>query len=421
MKYPSYPEYKESGVEWLGAIPKDWISGKLKYITRFAYGDSLSESVREEGEVLVYGSNGPVGAHVIANTQSPCIVVGRKGSYGKLQYSDDAVFAIDTTYFIDHSQSVHNLKYLYYLLSCIGLDSVSKDTGVPGLSREDAYQNYVPIIPLDEQESIANFLDTKTTLIDDLIAKKEKQIELLKEKRTAIINRAVTKGLDPNVPMKDSGFEWLGEIPEHWKATKLKFAATKIVDCPHETPVYDPDGEYLVIRTADVSEGVLDLSNAYRLVEEEYLKRTRRLSLEPDDIVYGREGERYGFAALIPNEVSVCLGQRMMQFRADQHFSPSFLMWQLNSNTVYRQGQIDTVGATSPHVNVETIRNYILTEPPLAEQFEIAKYILIRCTNIDTLVSMLITQIEKLREYRLSLLSSVVTGKIDVRETVQDC
>jgi type I restriction enzyme S subunit len=194
----------------------------------------------------------------------------------------------------------------------------------------------VPTPPPDEQGIIADFLDRETTKIDALIAKKRGLIEKLKEKRSALISRTVTRGLppkaaraaglDPHPPLKPSGVDWLGEIPWHWSASRLKYAASRIVDCPHETPKYMDNGEYTAIRTADLSAGKLDLSAAYRLEEEEYLKRIRRESLRAGDIVYGREGERWGFAATVPDRADLCLGQRMMQFRAAGHFDERFLI-----------------------------------------------------------------------------------------------
>jgi type I restriction enzyme S subunit len=273
-------------------------------------------------------------------------------------------------------------------------------------------------------KSAIDFLQYETAKIDRLIEKKRVLIEKLKERRSALISRTVTRGLppaasrgaglDPHPLLKPSGVEWLGEIPSHWSSSRLKYAASRIVDCPHETPQYMDDGEYTVIRTADLSSGKLDLSAAYHVEEEEYQKRIRREPLIAGDIVYGREGERWGFAATVPNSAGLCLGQRMMQFRAAGHFDQSFLMWQLNSDNVYQQGAVDIVGATSPHVNVETIRNYWLTEPPLDEQKAIAEYIDSEATQIDRITIQIKQVIQRLQEYRTALITSAVTGKFDV-------
>jgi type I restriction enzyme S subunit len=277
----------------------------------------------------------------------------------------------------------------------------------------------------DDQHAVVDFLDARTATIDTLVEKKRALIERLKEKRSALISRTVTRGLppdaaraaglDPHPKLKPSGVEWLDGMPEHWRITRLKYAAALIVDCPHETPVYAPGAEYVVIRTADVSAGCLNLAEAYRVEEDEYQRRIRREALMMGDIVYGREGERWGFAALVPETPATCLGQRMMQIRAAHQFNARFLMWQLNAASVYQQGDVDTLGATSPHVNVDTIRNYWLSEPPLGEQGAIADYLDSRIRQIDKMVAKIEAAIERLQEYRTALITAAVTGKIDVR------
>jgi type I restriction enzyme S subunit len=269
--------------------------------------------------------------------------------------------------------------------------------------------------PVPEQRAISAFLHRETARIDALVAKKERLIELLQEKRTALITRAVTKGLDLNVPMKDSGVEWLGEIPAHWDVSHLKYLASRIVDCPHETPTYADDGDHFVIRTADVAEGELDLSYARRVDDVEFARRIRRLRVEAGDILYSREGERFGFAALVPDGDSVCLGQRMMQFRVRGEWFSRFVMWQLNAKFVYQQASLDTAGATSPHVNVETIRNYWMCGPGIEEQRAIATFLHRETACIDALVAKVREAIERLKEYRTALISAAVTGKIDMR------
>lgn len=426
MSFAPYDEYKLTGIEWLPQAPTHWQTKSLRYVCRLAYGDSLAAENREDGEIPVYGSNGQVGTHDTPNTLAPVIVVGRKGSFGKLNYSLEPVFAIDTTYFIDKRHCSENLDWLAYALQSLKLDDASKDSAVPGLAREDAYKHKLPVPPLDEQQTIARFLDLKTVQIDTLVVQKRRLIANLKEKRSALIACAVTRGLppeaakavglEPNPEMKNSGVEWLREIPAHWKITQLKYAASKIIDCPHDTPLYEPSGTYCVARTADLDSGTLDLSRAYRVDESEYLRRIRRAKVLPSDILYGREGERWGHAAIVPPEPAVCLGQRMMQFRANARFSPKFLMWHLNARCVYEQGALDAAGSTAPHVNVETIRNYQLVEPPLAEQVAIATFIDTQMRKIDTLTSQIHDAISRLTEYRQALINSAVTGKIDVRE-----
>lgn len=187
---------KPSGVEWLGDVPEHWKVSPVKYVCCFAYGDPLATENREDGKVGVFGSNGQIGTHVVANTTSPVIVIGRKGSFGKINFSNNPVFAIDTTYFIDRHFTAQNIEWLKYAFLPLKLDGYSKDSAVPGLAREDVYTHKMPLPPLSEQQAIATFLDRATSKIDSLVAKVETIIEKLKEYRMALISAAVTGKID---------------------------------------------------------------------------------------------------------------------------------------------------------------------------------------------------------------------------------
>ena len=188
-------EMKPSGVEWIGEIPAHWKLAMLKYAARLVYGDTLISENRENGIVPVYGSNGIIDRHSAANTLSPAIVIGRKGSLGKIQYSDVPCFVIDTAYFIDSRTSHVNLRWLYYVLHALKLERF-RNSVLPGLNREAAEGQYIPLITTDEQTQIANFLDQKTQQIDELIATEQRKIELLKEYRQSLISEAVTGKID---------------------------------------------------------------------------------------------------------------------------------------------------------------------------------------------------------------------------------
>ncbi|QJD31303.1 restriction endonuclease subunit S [Methylococcus geothermalis] len=192
---PSVP-LKPSGIEWLGEVPEHWKVERLKWVCRFTYGGSLSDANRRQGNVPVYGSNGQVGMHDKANTLSPCIVIGRKGSFGKVNYSERDLFAIDTTYFVDRKCTNANIRWLYYLLVWCQLDRISKDSAVPGLDRTDALNTLVPVPDYEEQERIANQLDSETAEVNDAIARTEDEIKLIREYRDRLIADVVTGQVD---------------------------------------------------------------------------------------------------------------------------------------------------------------------------------------------------------------------------------
>lgn len=456
MRFRAYPNYKDSGVEWLRSIPAHWnLTRFRRVIVQFDQGwspnaNNYPASVNEFG-VLKLGaaSKGifypeenksldeiPEGVTVIT-PMSGDILISRANTpdlVGDVCVVEDdypRLIIPDLIYRLKLNAFVQQKFICWFLLSWpgrsqIGGDARGSNGSMVKLSQGHVRAWIVPLPHLSEQNWISDFLNRQTNKLDKLISKKRELIDRLKEKRTALISHTVTRGLPPsaartaalteNPALKPSGVEWIGEIPAHWEVTCLKYVTSRIIDCPHETPAYNPDGEYLVIRTADLDVGILQLREAYRVDKDEYYRRIRRERVKEGDILYSREGERWGMAALVPEAPVMCLGQRMMQFRASGDHCGRFLMWQLNSNSVYEQGATDTIGSTSPHVNVDTIRNYHLTAPPLLEQIVIASYLDKETAKIDALISKVETAIERLLEYRAALITAAVTGKIDVRE-----
>lgn len=433
-RYQAYSEYKDSEAIWLGEIPADWnlYDGKRLFSSR-------REAAREDDEQLAASQKyGVIPQKLMMELNDAKVMLALKGT-NSFRHVDKNNFVISLRSFeggIEHSSYVGCVSpaytvlrsekdiapgyYKYLLKSSPYVSALQASTDSLRDGKSISYEQFgaipLPYPQPEVQSVIASFLDYETAKIDALIEKQQRLIELLKERRQAVISHAVTKGLNPNAPMKESGVEWLGEVPAHWGTTYLKYATSMIVDCPHETPVYSEDGQYLVIRTADLNEGNLDSSKMYRVQDDEYIRRVRRADLKRGDIIYGREGERWGHAGLVPESARYCLGQRIMQFRAGLDFSPDFLMWLLNSDNVYKQGQLDTVGATSPHVNVSTIRNFSLTQPPLLEQKEIGRFLNEKSRRIDELIDKAVKTISLLQERRTALISAAVTGKIDVRD-----
>ncbi|KAF5414148.1 MAG: Type-1 restriction enzyme MjaXIP specificity protein [Candidatus Methanogaster sp.] len=415
-RWKQHPAYRDSGVEWLGEVPEGWAVLRLKNVTHFGYGNSLAADDRVPGEYRVYGSNGIVGWHEQPNTKGPCLIIGRKGSFGKVVYSEKSCFAIDTTYFVDSKHTDNNLRWLYYCLQWLQLDSFTKDSAVPGLSREDAYENRVPFCSIDEQHAIATFLDHETGRIDALIVKKERQIDLLQEKRAALISHAVTKGLDPDAPMKDSGVEWLGGVPEHWAKMGIKHLLHQIIDTEHKTAPYSPDGRYLVVRTANVRNGILSFDDAKYTDNEGFKEWTQRGVPKPGDILFTREAPA-GDACIVPDNVPLCIGQRMVLFRVNkQRLDARFGIYSIYGGLADEFIRSLSQGSTVGHFNMSDIGNTPLFEPSLSEQRTIAAFLDRETGHIDTLTTKVRESISKLREYRTALISAAVTGKIDVRE-----
>ena len=242
-----YEDMKDSGVEWLGDVPAHWEVRRLKQICRLIYGNALDADARQAGVVPVFGSNGGVGLHNSANTKAPCIVIGRKGSFGKVNFSHCPVFAIDTTFYIDGRFSSADIRWLFLLLETLGLDDVTKDSAIPGLDREDVYQRVTALPPLPEQTAIVRFLDHANRRIRRYIRAKQKLIALLEEQKQAIIHQAVTGQVDvrtgqPYPAYKPSGIAVVkGNVPAHWNGISLGAASHSIQTGPFGSQLHASD------------------------------------------------------------------------------------------------------------------------------------------------------------------------------------
>ena len=414
-RFRRYPEYKDSGVEWLGDIPAHWSALPIKRVCRLRYGESLAGDDRANGEVVVFGSNGPVGTHDSANAGAPCLIVGRKGSFGKVNYSADAVFAIDTTFVIDARYTQADLRWLYYTLQCARLDTISKDSAIPGLDREDAYARVIDLGPFHEQRAIAAFLDRETARIDGLVARKERLIELLQEKRAALITRAVTRGLDPNAPMKDSGIEWLGEIPAHWRVGKLKHACKRVFVGIAEAATFAyVDQGVPMLRSTDVRANRVRTDDIRR-IDIAFADRLSSKQLRTDDIVTVRTGNA-GVSAVVPPAYDRGQCFTLVVSRPTITNDSRYFCYWLNARTGRNQFKVEGMGTAQVNISVPIVQNALVYIPPLEEQRAIATFLDRETAKIDALISKIRQAIHHLKEFRTALISAAVTGKIDVRE-----
>lgn len=435
MSFPAYSQYKSSGIDWLGEVPTHWRAIKMKFLFQ-----RQQRTVRDEDEIVTAFRDGEVTLRNKRRTEGFTNSVKEIGYQG-VRKGDLVIHAMDAfagavgvsdadgkstpVYSVCTPLMPLEVRYYGLLLRQMALNGFvnALAKGIRERSTEfrwnEAASLYAPAPPVEEQRAIVQFLDRETAKIDGLIAAQEDLIRLLKEKRQAVISHAVTKGLDPNAPMKPSGIEWLGEIPAHWERTKVKFCVTRVVDCLHTTPTYEGELIYPAVRTADISRGKLDLSNVRLVSQEIYDERIARLKPEADDVLYSREGERFGLAALVPAGVELCLGQRMMMFRCRSGINPEYFMWSLNSDAVFNQVLEKVAGATSPHINISDIKNFDVPEPPTDEQKRIADFIVRHVEQLDTLNSEAEEAIRILKERRAALISAAVTGKIDVRGEVE--
>ena len=432
-----YAEYKESGLPWLGQVPGHWEVRRMKLLLREV--DARSTAGKEQllrvsqytgvtRRKSVDGSDVPdtrasslVGyKRVMPSDLVINIMLAWNGSMGVSRYDGIASPAYCVYRFKPGA-----IPWYYHELLRLPLYKGRIKTASTGVveSRLRLYSDDLGRIeviqpPLVEQAAIVRFLDWANGRLERAIRAKRKVIALLNEQKQAIIHRAVTRGLDPSVPLKPSCIPWLGEIPQHWRVWRLKFVALNIVDCLHATPRYSEAGTHPAIRTADIVAGVVLVDQAKKVSSRDYARWTTRLQPQEGDILYSREGERFGIAACVPAAAQLCISQRMMVFRIATEHCSKFVMWLLNSRSTYGQALQDVMGATAPHVNISTIRNYYLALPPKREQEAVVERIGAETHPIEVAIDRLKREIELLREYRTRLVADVATGKLDVREAV---
>ena len=401
---------KDSGIEWIGEIPEGWEVVKAKYLfaQRNEKGNSslvLLSPTQKYGVIPQSQLEGVVQVkentdlRVFKTIHIGDFVISLRSFQGGFEFSNyEGVCS--PAYQVFHATKDLSNDFFRYLFKSDGF--ISKINSLTVGIREGKNIQYwdfsnmlLALPPKEVQIRSAQYLSAKCTEIDTMLSKTRSSIEEYKKLKQAVITQAVTTLNCPNV--------------------KLKYVMDIIVDCPHETPIYTFTGNYLVIRTSDQSLASLRCDeDMYRLDEAEYKKRTRRLTLDKDDIVYGREGS-WGLACLVPQSNKYCLGQRVMQFRCNTRLLyPKYAMYALNSETVYMQGALDTIGSTAPHVNISTICNYLLPVPALTEQKEIANYLDAKCAEIDKLITKKEQLVKELESYKKSLIYEVVTGKREV-------
>ena len=273
MSFLKYPAYKDSGVEWLGEVPEHWIMGSLKNMAQIRNGRDYKEVESSDGEYPVIGSGGQFSNATQYLYEGESVLLGRKGTIDKPLYINGRFWTVDTMFYTEISKGAC-AKFFYYNSLTIPFDYYSTSTALPSMTQADLLNHPAAIPTKLEQTQIARFLDHETARIDALIEEQQRLIELLKEKRQAVISHAVTKGLDPTVKMKDSGVEWLGEVPAHWDVLPVwmlfQMGRGRVIS--HDE-ISENSGDYPVYSSQTERDGVMGSINTYDF-EGDYLTWT---------------------------------------------------------------------------------------------------------------------------------------------------
>lgn len=429
---------------WLQDISPSWSIKRIKHVTYLKarvgwHGLTLSDYLAY-GVLLVTGTDFQDGRvnwktcyHVSEDRyqQDPYIqlregdlLITKDGTIGKIALVEglDEPATLNSGIFVTRPlNSSYANQFMYWLLQSKIFQSFIDYIKV-GTTINHLYQNQLsdfafPVPPLAIQKSIARFLDRKTAAIDTLIAKKQRLIQLLEEKRTALINQAVTKGLNAIAPMKDSGIPWIGEIPEHWEVCELR-RKWDVIDCKHKTPEYIDSG-YPLVSTTEVKPGKIDLSVITRYIsEEDFIDMTENRLPKRGDLIYSRNAS-LGSAAYVDTDESFAMGQDVVLITS-QNQNQLYLSYYLNSRLGTLQVELACVGSTFRRINVGQIRQILITVSSIQEQVEIGRYLERITEFFEKNISLVSRQIEKLQEYRRSLITAAVTGKLEISEVEPD-
>lgn len=290
----------------------------------------------------------------------------------------------------------------------------NSSTGLANLNATMVGQIILPIPPLPEQTQIATFLDRETAKIDELVAEQRRLMQLLKEKRQAVISHAVTKGLNPDAPMKPSGIEWLGDVPAHWDCYALKYLATIKTGFAFSSDDFVEEG-IPVLRIGDINtEGGVDFSSA-RFLPEEYADKYPDVLVLKDDIVMAMTGATIGKVGRYIDDQPALLNQRVCIYRATLPNSQRYLWYILNTAFYTEHIALAAVGGAQPNISDSELLRCSVPVPSIDEQTTIADFLTIETAKFDTLASEAQRAIDLLQERRTALISAAVTGQIDVR------
>lgn len=427
MSFPRYPAYKDSGVGWLGVIPAHWAVGQSRRMFAVRsepaqpsdrmltasqkYGVLYqSDFVELEGRRVVEVI---MGVENLKHVEPDDFIISMRSFQGGIEWCRLQGSTSFHYVMIKPVKWVHPPFFAHLLKSSTYIQALRATTDLIRDGQELRFSNFaqvdLPVVPLEEQAKIAVFLDRETARIDALVAEQERLIELLREKRQAVISHAVTKGLDSTAPMKDSGVEWLGDVPRHWEVVQFRrcvHIAEGQVD-----PAAPEFSSLALIAPNHIDSGTgkllgLETADAQGSVSGKYL-------CNEGDVLYSKIRPALRKVCIAPVE---CLcSADMYPLRPHSGISARFLMFQLLSDQFSALAVLESERVAMPKINRETLNEVALVRPPLPEQHAITAFLDTETSRIDALITEAERAITLLQERRAALISAAVTGQIDVR------
>ncbi|VXC15050.1 hypothetical protein BACI348_50402 [Bacillus altitudinis] len=436
-----YLEYKESGYEWLGEIPLHWELKKAKWSFKEksikGYPDELLLSVSKGKGVIPRGELENKTVMAFKDLQNFKLVLPedfvihlRSFQSGfEMSMNKGIVSPAYTVFSCKNGLLPSYYKFLFYMQNFI--DAIASTTQSLRDGKPIAYRDFsnmvLPFPKYNEQVKIANFLKVKLKEVDNLIYTKKKLILLLEQQRQSIITEAVTKGLNPNVKMKDSGIEWIGEIPEHWSTLALKHIASEkkhsFVDGPFGSDLKNEeyvDSGVPVIQLNNIKNGDLRVINM-NFVTKEKSEQLKRHIAYPGDLVIAKMASPIARSAVVPKTYeNYVIVADCIKLKLKENYLNHYINFAMNTPFTIAQAESFANGTTRSRVNLSIIKNLKLPIPSFEEQKEIASYLTLKVSEVNNVIKAVENQIQKLKEYRQALIYEAVTGKIDVRDMELD-
>ena len=439
MSFPRYPAYKDSGVAWLGEVPEHWEATKTKYVVNFTTGwtpptgDSASfdganpwANISDLGAKVIHDtakhiSDGAVAILRIQKSPAGSLLFSFKLSIGQVSFAGVDLYTNEAIATFLPSSTL-DLSFAYYALPLFLVQNAAENIyGAKLLNQQLMRSASFALAPLHEQVQIANFLDRETAKIDALIAEQQRLIELLQEKRQAVISHAVTKGLNPDAPMKDSGVEWLGEVPEHWEVCGLSHTLTAIGDVDHYMPATVAEGvPYLMTGDLRALTSQIDFNDCKQVSPEEYEKLSRKIKTSKGDLIMARYAT-IGTVTYVDVELDLLVSYSCVTIKPDNsRVDGMFLFFCLKSDS-FAQGLRCKVNAnTQENVGIGDLKKVSVAIPPYNEQQQICEYLQNATSGMTDVIQASQDTVRLLQERRSALISAAVTGQIDVRGLVAE-
>lgn len=399
-----YDTYKDSRVEWIGEIPSHWQIMPFKRRMKMNNGADYKDWVTDEGYPVI-GSGGQFAFASKFMYDGEVVLLGRKGTIDRPLYFNGPFWAVDTMFYAVPDKRVY-CKYMYYQALTFPFNYYATATALPSMTQTELGNNPICVPPYDEQRAIADYLDSECTKIDNLIAKEEKRVSLLEEARQSIIAKAVTKGINPDSEMKESGVFWIGATPKSWTVKRLRFTGESKNGLTY-TPsdICSEEEGILILRSSNIQNNKLSFD------DNVYVKKyDNRLLVEQGDVIIcSRNGSLslVGKSVYIDSPIKATFGAFMLRYRSCENTEYAYYM----VSTAVKMYKALFSTTTVNQLIIGDFKDMVVSIPPLEEQQRIVSYIKDNTSWIENKIAMSKKQIDLLKEYKQSLITEVVTGK----------